>query len=86
MYTSLYMSHAKVKENKDIENEKTIYFIKITMPSYDRYIWFVIQRYMGNKNETVLNVPFGHFRLVIMNSIFWAGNEFKKIFGSLSKF
>lgn len=25
MYTSLYMSHAKVKENKDIKNEKTIY-------------------------------------------------------------
>lgn len=25
MYTCLYMSHAKVKENKDIKNEKTIY-------------------------------------------------------------
>lgn len=31
MYTSLYMSHAKVKENKDIKNEKTKLFISLLM-------------------------------------------------------
>lgn len=41
---------------------------------------------MGNKNEIVLNVFFGYFRFVIMNSIFCVGNEFKKIFGFLFKF
>lgn len=53
-----------------------------TMFSLDHYIIFIIQRYMKEKKS---NVSFGHFRFVIMNGIFCAGDKFQKFLRPLSE-